>query len=88
MRIGNATVVVFGYVSRLGVDLDITVFGVPPAQYNVSIEGPNATTSIDYAGALAIHVHYEAPEGQLIPIGTVVEITIQPLNLTIVYELM
>ena len=81
ITINNATVVVFGYISRLGTDLDIYVFGVPPAQYNVSIEGFNATTSIDYSGTLHIYIHYQSPEDQLIPQGTATKIVIQPLDL-------
>ncbi|RLF01756.1 hypothetical protein DRO21_05280 [archaeon] len=43
IKIGNVTVVVQGYVSRLGIDLDVYVFSVPLADYNVKVKGLNAT---------------------------------------------
>jgi len=81
ITVGNVSIVVYGYVSQLRIDLDIYVFGVPPADYTVTIEGLNTTTTMDYAGALHIYIHYEAPENQLIPQGTATKIMIQPLNL-------
>jgi len=88
VRAGNVTVFITGSVSRLGLDLYVYVFGVPSRNYTVSVTGLTMNrTEIEYAGALGIRLHYEAPESngypQLIPEGAVVEITVQPLNLTI-----
>ena len=85
---GNATVVVYGYVSRIGVDLTVIVFGVPPAGYNASVAGLDAGPETSYKHALLIHIHYQPPQDtnsppQLIPKGTLVKIEIQPLNLTV-----
>lgn len=84
ISIDNATIVVYGYVSRLQIDLDVWVFGVPPANYTVSVESLNATTTMDYAGALHAYIHYQAPENQPIPINTIVKIAIQPLDLIMI----
>ncbi len=85
IKVGNVTIVVFGYVSRLGIDLDIYVFGVPPGNYTVNITGLEANqTIIEYAGTLHVYLHYQAPENQLIPENTVIKATVQPLNLTII----
>ncbi len=37
ITIGNVTIVVFGYVSRTNINLDIYVYGVPPGNYTVNI---------------------------------------------------
>ena len=89
IRIGNVTVVVFGYVSRMNIDLDVYVFGVPPGNYSVNVAGLEVNqTVVEYAGALHVYLHYEAPENngypQLAPENTVIKTTIQPLNLSIV----
>ena len=92
ITIGNVTVVVFGYVSRLSVDLEVYVFGVPPGNYTISITGLEANqTIIEYAGALHVYLHYQAPENngysQLISENTAIMIEIQPLSLTITLEI-
>ncbi len=38
---------------------------------------------MEYSGAFHVYIHYQAPREQLIPIGTQVKITIQPLSLII-----
>ena len=84
IKVGNATIVVFGYVSRMNIALDIYIFGIPPGNYTVNITGLEMNqTIIEYAGALHTYLHYQAPENQLIPEGTLIKITIQPLNLII-----
>ena len=85
IRIGNTTVAVIGFVSRLGIDIDIYVFGVPPAKYSLSVTGLEMNKTVEYNGALQIHLHYRPPENKLIP-ETTIKITIQQLNLTIEVE--
>jgi hypothetical protein len=94
--VANATgllVAVSGEVSRLGVHLDIGVFRVPPADYNVTAvlvfpDGTEQTVELKawYQGYLHVVVKYplaNARYQQLLPEGTVLRITIQPLDLTI-----
>ena len=87
ITIGNVTVVVFGYVSRLRIDIDVYVFGVPPGDYAVNTTGLEMNKTIEYTGALHVYLHYQAPENngypQLAPENTVAKITIQPLSLTV-----
>jgi hypothetical protein len=97
IRMGNTTVVLSGYVSRLQLDLDIYVFGVPPASYNVTAmlvlpdgtEAPADGLEAWYQGYLEVRLYHDTPldsEGYQHPLpqGTLLRITIQPLNLTIV----
>ena len=85
ITIGNTTIVIFGFVSRLGIDLDIYVFGVPPGNYTVNITGLEANqTIVEYAGALHVYLHYQAPENQLIPEDTEVKMIVEPLKLSII----
>ncbi len=88
ITVGNVSIVVYGYVSQLRIDLDITVFGVPPVEYNVTVDGLDVTVEVNYAGALHTYIHYQAPENQPTPINTTVKITIQPLSLAIVFAVL
>ncbi len=89
IRIGNTTIHVEGHVSRVSVDLIISVYGVPPANYTAITKGLNATAETTYPGALIIMIHYMVPTNsngiptQLIPEGTALETIIQQLSLTI-----
>ena len=48
-------------IARLGIDLEIYVFGVPPGSYSVNVTGLEVDqTTIVYAGALHVGLHYEA----------------------------
>ncbi len=87
-RLGNNTLVVFGLVSRLSVSLTINVYGVPPGNYTVETAGLRANrTTIESGAALSINIQYMAPRSNghphPVPAGTRLEITIQPLDLTI-----
>ena len=87
-RLGNTTLVVFGLVSRLSVSLTINVYGVPPGNYTVETAGLRANrTTIESGAALGINIQYMAPRSNghphPVPAGTRLEITIQPLDLTI-----
>ena len=87
IKVGNVTIVVFGYVSRLSVDIDIYVFGVPPGNYTVNVTGLEMNqTIVEYVGALHVYLHYQAPENQLIPENTLIRIMTQSVNLTIIFK--
>ncbi len=59
-----------------------------PTPYNATAEELNATVETNYNGALHAYIYYEVPQEQLIPEGTTVEITIQPLSLTITFAVL
>lgn len=86
VRAGDAVVVVYGTVSRLRVDIDVYVFGVPPASYGVDVTGLEVTA--EYTDTLHVNMRYIAPEAngypELIPEGTVIRIVIEPLNIIVV----
>ena len=83
IKIGNTTVVVYGYVTRLRIDIDIYVFGVPPANYTTTTTGLQTNQTTEHNGALHTYIHYQTTQGQLIPNNTQLTTTTQPLNLTI-----
>lgn len=51
VKVGNATVVVASYASRIGLDVEVLVFGVSLAGYNVSVAGLDAGLEASYTGA-------------------------------------
>ena len=87
VRVGNATVIVYGSASRIEVEIHIYVFGVPPESYTVSVDGLWVDVSIEYNGALHVYAYLASPYArggqELLPEGTV-KITIHPLELTVV----
>ena len=83
VRAGNTTVIIYGRVSRVEIDIYIRVFGVPPASYDVSIDGLWMEKSVEYSGMLSVYARYVARYSELIPENTVMRIVIEPLNLTV-----
>lgn len=95
VRIGNVTIEIVGDASRLGIHLDVMVYGVPPGNYNaiatlVFPDGTEAPVGVDaqYTGHLYLRLYYDAPEDgqgniQLLPEDIVLRITIQPSGLAI-----
>ena len=88
ISLGNVVVALYGFVSRIAISMNVEVFGVPPANYTVSIEGLEMNKTIVYQGALFIHAQYDELRVNgylvLIPEGTVIKIVIEPLNITVV----
>jgi hypothetical protein len=96
IALGNVTIIVVGDAGRLGAHLDIMVYGVPPANYNVTAvlvlpdgtEVPVNTLEAWYQGYLHILLGHDMPvdsEGhqQLLPEGTMLRITMEPLGLEV-----
>jgi len=84
LKLGGVTLYVHGYVSRLYVDLAIEVYGVPPWRYLVSARGLSwLLKEVEYPGFLKIAITAQAPPGELLPVNTLIEITVEELNLKI-----
>lgn len=93
--LGNITLYIGGEYSLAEGYIYMEIYGVPPADYNASytFTAPNGTilhvkadTRHSYGGGLEIEVKYNYLDttGSLLPQGTLLTITIKPLNITLV----
>ena len=93
--LGNITLYIDGEYSLAGGYIYMEIYGVPPADYNAShtftvlngtILHVKADSRHSYGGGLEIEVKYNYLDtaGSLLPQGTLLTITIKPLNITVV----